>query len=61
VDTTAADEMVKLGEELRKREIEFAVARLTNNARIAMLKAGVDLEGRDYPRVSDAVQALSEH
>jgi SulP family sulfate permease len=60
VDTTAADEMVKLGEELRRREIEFAVARLTSNARTAMLKAGVDLEGRDYARVSDAVQALSK-
>jgi MFS superfamily sulfate permease-like transporter len=61
VDTTAADEMAKLDEELRKREIQFAVARLTSNARTAMLKAGVDLEGRDHPRVLDAVEALSEH
>ena len=60
VDTTAADEMVKLGGELRRREIEFALARLTSRARIALVKSGVDLEGRDYARVSDAVQALSE-
>jgi len=60
VDTTAADELVKLGEELRRREIEFALARLTMKARVALVKSGVDLEGRDYARVSDAVQALSK-
>jgi len=60
IDTTAADELVKLDDELHRQGIQFAVARLTSKARFAMTTAGLDLEGRDYARVSEAVHELSK-
>ena len=59
VDTTAADELAKLDVELGKREVRLAFARLTNEARLAISAAGLDLSDRVYVRVADAVQALS--
>jgi len=39
--------------------VTFAVARLEGPVREAMLSAGVVLDGVEYPRIADAVEALS--
>lgn len=59
VDTTAADELVKLSAELASQDVAFALARLQEPARQALAAAGLDLEGVDYGRVADAVKELS--
>ena len=59
IDTTAADELAKLHEELASRDVVLAVARLQEPARQAMKSAGLDLSDRDFVRVEDAVERLS--
>jgi anti-anti-sigma regulatory factor len=59
IDTTAADELVRLHEELASRDVVLAVARLQEPARQAMKSAGLDLGDRDFGRVEDAVERLS--
>lgn len=55
IDTTAADEMVELAQELDARGISLVFARLAPPARSALAAAGMDLEGIDYAHVSEAV------
>ena len=59
IDTTAADELLKLRDELASRNVALAVARLQEPARQAMESAGLDLSDRDFARVEDAVEWLS--
>ena len=58
IDTTAADEMVKLNNELASRDVMFAVARLQDPARQAMMSAGLEIEDVAYIRVAEAVDSL---
>jgi sulfate permease, SulP family len=59
IDTTAADEIVKLRDELAARHVLLAFARLAPAARSALESAGLDLHGMDYFRVADAVDRHS--
>jgi high affinity sulfate transporter 1 len=60
VDTTAADELLKLRDVLASQNVVLAVARLQDPARQAMEAAGLDLSDRDYGRVEDAIDSLSD-
>ena len=60
IDTTAADEIVKLGQELDSRDVVLAFARLAPAARDALDSAGFGFEGGDFRRVEDAVNSLTE-
>lgn len=60
IDTTAADELMKLNDNLATRGVVFAMARLRQPAREALVAADFDLEGVDFARVADAVDALSD-
>jgi anti-anti-sigma regulatory factor len=59
VDTTAADELVKLRDALASRNVVFVVARLQDPARQAMVSAGIDSEELAFVRLAEAVDALS--
>lgn len=59
IDTTAADEIAKIVEELEAREVSLVFARLAPPARSALIAAGLDLEGIDYAHVSEAVDDFS--
>jgi anti-anti-sigma regulatory factor len=59
IDTTAAEELLKLREVLASQDVILAVARLQDPARQAMEAAGLDLSDRDFARVEDAVERLS--
>jgi MFS superfamily sulfate permease-like transporter len=58
IDTTAVEELHKLQEELTKQGVTLAFARLDSDSRKALNDGGVALEGVDYGRVIDAVEAL---
>lgn len=58
VDTTAADELLKLDNELNNQGVHMVFARLDPDVRAAVESGGLDLEGRDYPRVADAIAAI---
>lgn len=58
IDTTAVEEIHKLEAELTKRKVKLVFARLDSESRKAMLEAGISLEGADYGRVLDAVEAI---
>ena len=58
IDTTAVEEIHKLEAELEKRDVKLVFARLDVQARKALIDAGVSLEGGDYGRIIDAVEAL---
>ena len=59
IDTTAADEIVKLAQELEARRISLVFARLAPPARSALTAAGMDLGDIDYAHVSEAVTDYS--
>lgn len=59
IDTTAADEIVKLTHELDAREVSLVFARLAPPARSALTAAGIDLTGIDFAHVAEAVDAYS--
>ncbi len=59
IDTTAADELVKLHAELASLGVVLAVARLQEPARQAMESAGLDLSDRDFARVEEAIDSLT--
>jgi SulP family sulfate permease len=58
IDTTAEDELAELVEELQRRGVEFAFARLPPYARTALESSEVSLAGREYSTVAEAVAAL---
>jgi high affinity sulfate transporter 1 len=58
IDTTAVEEIQKLEGELSERGVSLVFARLDPEAREALIEAGVSLEGDEYGRVIDAVEAL---
>lgn len=58
IDTTAEDELVKLIDELDRAGVRHAMARLDPELRAGLERAGVDLDGRDFNRLTDAVEAL---
>jgi MFS superfamily sulfate permease-like transporter len=58
IDTTAVEELHKLQEELMRRGVTLVFARLDADSRNALIDGGVTLEGVDYGRVIDAVEAL---
>jgi SulP family sulfate permease len=55
VDTTAAEELDRLLDELEQRGIEVRFARLQRSVADTLSRCGVDLGDRTYDRVSDAV------
>ena len=55
VDTTAADELEKLLDELADRAVEVRFARLEHSVADALLRCGVDVSDRSYARIGDAV------
>ena len=57
-DTTGG-ELNKLADEMSDLGVTFAVPRLEGPVRQAMPSAGVVLDGVEYPRIADAVEALS--
>jgi high affinity sulfate transporter 1 len=59
IDTTAADEIVKLARELEDRGVSLVFARLAPQARSALNAAGMSLEANDYAHVSEAVTDYS--
>lgn len=59
VDTTAADEIVKLQQELEARDVHLVLARLAPSARSALVSAGLDVEDIDYAHVAEAVDRYS--
>lgn len=59
IDTTAADELLKLDEELRERNVELVFARMGPKPMSDLELAGFDLSGREYPYIRDAVADLS--
>lgn len=61
IDTTAADEILKLHDELESRNVIIAFARLPEPVRNGLMLGGYDLEGRDFTHVDLAVEALAEH
>jgi len=58
IDTTAEDEMTKLIDELTRNDIRFAVARLDPDLQARLQRSGIDLNGREFSHLSDAVEAL---
>jgi len=58
VDTTAADELLKLDTELNNQGVHMVFARLDPDVRAAIESGGLALEGRDYPQVADAIAAI---
>ena len=59
IDTTAADEIVKLAQELQTRGVALVFARLAPASHAALEAAGLDLRGIDYAHVAEAVAASS--
>ncbi|GMQ94828.1 MAG: SulP family inorganic anion transporter [Acidimicrobiia bacterium] len=59
VDTTAADELVKLVGELASRDVLFAFARLRDPARHAIVSAGIEPGELGFVRIDEAVDALT--
>jgi high affinity sulfate transporter 1 len=59
IDTTAADEIVNLAQELEDRGVSLVFARLAPQARSALTAAGMSLEATDYAHVSEAVTDYS--
>lgn len=57
VDTTAADELLKLDDELARSGVLLVFARLQPQVREAIESEGLDLQDRDYARVADALSA----
>jgi MFS superfamily sulfate permease-like transporter len=57
VDTTAADEIMKLDDELARSGVRLVFARLQPQVREAIESGGLDLQDRDYARVADALSA----
>ena len=55
VDTTAAEELERLIDELEQRGVEVRVARVERSVANTLRRCGVDLSDRTYNRVSDAV------
>lgn len=55
IDTTAADEIVKLAQELETRDVSLAFARLAPPAHTALTAAGLGLQGIEYAHVAEAV------
>jgi SulP family sulfate permease len=55
VDTTAAEELDRLFDELEKRGVDVRFARLQRSVADTLSRCGVDLGDRIYNRVSDAV------
>jgi hypothetical protein len=51
---------LKLRDVLASQNVVLAVARLQDPARQAMEAAGLDLSDRDYGRVEDAIDSLSD-
>jgi SulP family sulfate permease len=58
VDTTGAQELGNLVKELEQRNVQFMVARLETPVRDTLRRCGVDLEGRIYPHIRDAVGVI---
>jgi MFS superfamily sulfate permease-like transporter len=58
IDTTAVEELHKLQEELTKQGVTLVFARLDADSRNALIDGDVSLEGADFGRVIDAVEAL---
>jgi SulP family sulfate permease len=56
IDTTAANEIAKLQDELAARDVLLVFARLVPPANSALEAADVDLEDVNYAHVTDAVQ-----
>lgn len=55
VDTTAADELLKIEEDLGRYGVRLVFARVTQSVREDLERSGIELDGRDYTRVADAV------
>ncbi len=56
IDTTAADEIEKLSQDLEARGVRLSFARLAPSARSALEAAGLDLGQIDFAHVSEAVR-----
>lgn len=59
IDTTATEQVQKLDQELAELGVRLVFARLQSEVRADLEAGEVEIEGRDYPRVADAVAALS--
>lgn len=59
IDTTAADMLRQLIQELRDHDIAFAIARMNPEVRRALEAADLDLKDHQYGRTEDAVVAVS--
>lgn len=59
IDTTATEQVQKLDQELAELGVRLVFARLQSEVRAGLEAGEVEIEGRDYPRVADAVAALS--
>lgn len=59
IDTTAADEIAKLAQELEARDVSLVFARLAPTARSALTTAGLEIDGIDYAHVAEAVAEYS--
>ncbi|MCL1601769.1 MAG: sodium-independent anion transporter [Actinomycetia bacterium] len=59
IDTTAADEVVKLVDELASRDVTVVFARLQDPARAVLVSGGLEMNDRDFGRVELAVEALT--
>lgn len=60
VDTTAAEELGKLVNDLATKDVHLVTARLLESVERDLRRSGVDLEGRTYGRVSEAVAAATD-
>jgi high affinity sulfate transporter 1 len=59
IDTTAADEVVNLDNDLESQGVALVFARLQEPARQALEAAGLDLHEREFGRVERAVEGLT--
>jgi len=60
VDTTAADEIVKLADKLALQDVTLVYARLQDPAKSALESGGLDMSDRDIGRVERAIEALTD-
>ena len=60
IDTTAADEIVKLADELALKDVTLVFARLEGPAKSALESGGLDMADRDFGRVERAIEALTD-